>query len=123
MKLAVNDIGGIFGTIAPPTSLGAGDPVTALSNLFSFGLQLVLVIGALSLLVYLLWGAMDWLFSNGEKEKLAKAQNKIMNAIIGMLLIIIVFTLFTVITGTILGNKIIENTNGGWRLIIPTIAP
>ena len=96
MKLTANDIGGIFGTIAPPpgTPGGSSDPVTAISSLFSFGLQFILVIAAISLLIYLLWGAMDWLFSNGEKEKLAKAQ-----------------------------NKIIENTNGGWRLIIPTIAP
>ena len=125
MKLAA-DINSIFGTIAPPPGTPGGassDPVAAISKVLSVGLQLVLIVAAILLLVYLLWGALDWLVSGGEKEKLVKAQNKITNAVIGMLMVVAAFTLFTVVTGTILGNKIIENTGDGWKLIIPTIAP
>lgn len=124
MKLAAN-MTDIFGVISPPpgTPGGGSDPVAAISNILSVGLQLVLLVAIILLLVYLLWGAFDWLVSGGEKEKIAKAQNKITNAVVGMLLVIAAFTIFTIVTGNILGNKIIENTGSGWRLIIPTVAP
>lgn len=124
MKLA-QDIKDIFGQISPPPGSpgGSGDPISGLSKIISVGLQLFLVIAAVLMLIYLLWGGLDWITSSGEKEKLLKAQNKLLNAVIGMIVIIAAFTIFTLITGTILGNKIIDTSGGGWRLIIPTIAP
>ena len=124
MRLA-SDISDIFGQISPPPGSpgGSGDPISSLSNIISVGLQIFLIIAAIMMLVYMLWGAMDWIGSSGEKEKLQKAQNKITNAVIGMIVIIVAFSIFTLITGTVLGNKIIDTSGGGWRLIIPTISP
>lgn len=124
MKLA-QDIKDVFGQISPPPGSpgGSGDPISGLSKFLSVGLQIFLIIAAIMTLVYMLWGAMDWITSSGEKEKLSKAQNKITNAVIGMIVIIFAFTIFTLITGTILGNKIIDTSGGGWRLVIPTISP
>lgn len=124
MKLAQNSVSDIFGRISPPPGTPSSpDPIAGLSKLLSVALQLVLTGAALLLLIYMLMGAVDWLASQGEKEKIVKAQQKIFNAIIGMLMVVVSFTIFTVITGTILGNKIIDTSGGGWRLIIPTIAP
>lgn len=113
----------IFGTVAPPpgTPGDASDPIGGLSKLLSVGIQATILIAALLALVYMLWGGVDWISSNGEKEKLFKAQNKIYHAAIGLLVLIFVFTLFSVITGQVLGNKIIDTSGGGWRLIIPTM--
>jgi|GEM_PF-383769 len=114
----------LFGQISPPAgNLGGGDPVAGISKLLSVALQLVLLLAAGLLLLYMLLGTFDWIVSGGEKEKIAKAQNKITSAAVGMILVIAVFTVFTLFMGTILGNQIIDTSGGGWRLIIPTIAP
>ncbi len=125
MKILAADVGTIFGTIAPPpgTPGNPNDPIGGLSKLLSTGLQLLILVAAILAFIYMLWGALDWINSNGEKEKLLKAQNKIIQATVGLIILIGVFTVFTVITGQILGNQIIDTTGGGWRLIIPTIAP
>ena len=125
MKLLAATTQDLFGTIAPPPGSpgSTSDPIAGITKLFGVALQVILLIAALLLLIYLLWGALDWITSGGEKEKILKAQNKIVNAVIGMIFVIAVFTVFTLINGTILGNKIIDTSGGGWRLIIPTIGP
>ena len=71
------------------------------------------------MLVYLLWGAFDWINSSGEKEKLTKAQQKITNALLGMVLIFAILVVFNVLAGQMLG--IVEQTPDGFRLKIPTL--
>lgn len=46
--------------------------------------QTVIVVGGLTLLLFLIWGAIDWLMSEGEADKLKNAKNKIIHAIAGM---------------------------------------
>jgi len=123
--LAAGTVQDIFGTVAPPpgTPGDPTDPVGGLSKLISVGLQGLILIAVLMAFMYMLWGGWDWIISGGEKEKLLKAQNKISQAAIGLVVLIGVFTVFTVITGQVLGNKIIDTSGGGFRLIIPTIAP
>lgn len=40
---------------------------------------------------YFLWGAWDWIISEGDKQKVADARNKITQAIAGFLILILVF--------------------------------
>lgn len=42
---------------------------------------------------YFLWGAWDWLISEGDKQKVADARNKITQAIVGFLILILSFFL------------------------------
>lgn len=124
MRLLADDsIQDIFGQVSPPpgTPGDPSDPIGGLSKLLSVGLQGIILIASLMALIYLLWGAIDWIGSSGEKDKLLKAQNKMFQAVIGLLILIAVFTIFTLITGHVLGNKIIDTSGGGWRLIIPTV--
>jgi hypothetical protein len=44
----------------------------------------IVIIGGLALLVFLVWGAIDWLMSEGDQEKLKNAKNKIVHALMGM---------------------------------------
>ena len=118
--LLAEGVGDIFGTIAPPTGTPAGgDPILGIGKLFSVVIQLVIVVAALITLFQLLMGAIDWINSSGEKEKLAKAQNKILNAIVGLLLVIIAFVVFSVISNQILGGNIIQCTTTGCNFNIP----
>ncbi len=45
----------------------------------------------------LLWGAWDWMSSEGDKEKLSSAQKKIINAFIGILLFAVAFAVIRIL--------------------------
>src|SRR3990167_4723851 len=120
MKLAQKNASDIFGRVTPPPGTGGinnTDPATALSNIIVTGIQLVFFAAGVLLLIYLLWGALDWLMSGGEKEKLQKARDKMIHAVLGILILVAVLTLFTVITGNILG--IIDISGGGFKFPLP----
>lgn len=120
VRVLAQGVEDIFGKISPPPGVSstiASDPVAALGKLLGTAINLFVVGAGLFLLVWMLWGAFDWIVSGGEKERIAKAQNKITNALIGMLLIFVVLTVFGVFAGNILG--IIKNENGQWILQIP----
>lgn len=119
MRLAQN-VDDIFGKISPPPGISssmASDPVAGLGKFIGTVVNLVIVASGLFMLIYLLWGAFDWIASGGEKEKVEKAQQKITNALIGIVLVFVVLTIFGVFTGEILG--IIKISNGVWQLQIP----
>lgn len=112
----------IFGTLNPPPAVAPySDPVTGLPKLIKLGVNAFILISGLALLLYMLWGALDWISSGGEKEKLSKAQNKITNAIIGMILVFVVIVVFGLIAGDILG--IFHKTGNGWVFTLPTAGP
>jgi len=122
MKLLTQDIEKVFGTVEAPQGMnfGGDDPIQGLGKFISFGLNLFIIISAFFLFIYLLWGAYDWIISGGEKEKITKAQSKITNALIGMVLIFIVLVVFNLLTGELLGI-INVNPDGSWQLQLPTL--
>lgn len=116
------EIDEIFGKVTPPPGMnigGGGDPVAGLGSLIGWGINVFIIVAGLFMLVYLLWGAFDWINSSGEKEKLTKAQQKITNALLGMVLIFAILVVFNVLAGQMLG--IVEQTPDGFRLKIPTL--
>lgn len=101
MKL-IADIKDIFGTIVPPPALyplvakdssGAGGISIFLSNLIALIFSLATVV----LILMVLWGAFDWVTSEGDKEKIASARSKIINALIGILLFAVAFAVIQVL--------------------------
>ncbi len=50
-------------------------------------LTAVMAIAALMLLLYLIWGAMDWITAAGDNSKIQKARDKITQGIIGMIVL------------------------------------
>ncbi|MCL4374738.1 hypothetical protein M1523_02655 [Patescibacteria group bacterium] len=121
MKLAA-DIKDIFGTVNPPAGTpGGGDPIAGIGKVFSVAIQFVLILAAVLVLVQLVVAAIEWIVSSGEKEKLLKAQNKIMNAVVGLLFIFVAFTVFSVIVNVVLGGKIIQCTPDGCSFDLPQL--
>lgn len=112
-----------FGKVDAPVSGLDVAPEQGLGKLFSLGIGYVLLVAALLVLVYLLWGALDWITSGGEKDKVAKAQLKITHAVIGILVVVASFTVFTVITGSLFGTSIIQSTGSGWTFKLPQFGP
>lgn len=95
---STSTIENVFGKIQAPAPLaklleqdktGAG----AISTLLSNFVNLIFSIAAVVLLFMVLWGAFDWMVSEGDKEKVASARSKILNAMIGLILIAIAFAI------------------------------
>lgn len=57
-------------------------------------LNIVLVIAALMVFLYLVWGGMEWISAGGDKSKIEKARNRIMQSIIGMIVLASMAALF-----------------------------
>lgn len=97
------DIKDNFGTISPPpaidkfggldlTKTGAVGISKFLSNLIT----LIYTLAAIVLIFMLLWGAWDWITSEGDKEKLDSARKKIINALVGIILFAVAFAIIQV---------------------------
>ncbi|MBI1863549.1 hypothetical protein HYS00_05535 [Candidatus Microgenomates bacterium] len=110
----------IFGRVDSPAPIGS-NPTTDLGNLIGVIIALVFTVAGIVALVYMLWGALNWITSGGDKEKLMKAQGRIRNAVIGIFVLIIVFALFGLIFQVILGGSIISVQNGAIQFKLPTL--
>lgn len=113
----------LFGGITPPAGMNVGGsdtPQQGLGNIIGFGIRMFILVAGLFLIIYLLWGAFDWITSGGEKEKITKAQNKITNAVIGILLVFVVLMVFNLLAGNILGI-IVPIDGGGFKIKLPTL--
>lgn len=66
---------------------GGIKPTTSVGNIVSNFILIMFIAGSLAVLVFLIWGAFDWVTSGGDKEKISGARRKIMNALIGLALL------------------------------------
>ncbi|MBI3103502.1 hypothetical protein HYZ05_01020 [Candidatus Daviesbacteria bacterium] len=97
MKL-IADIKDTFGTISPPPEIQRfGFGAEGISKFLNNLIALIYSLAAVVLILMLLWGAWDWLTSEGDKEKLESAKRKIINAIIGILLFAVAFAVIQVL--------------------------
>lgn len=92
----------VFGKITPPDALlgfiGTDQTGAAgISKLLSNMVTLIYSLAAVVLILMFLWGAFDWITSEGDKEKVQSAQKKIVNAIIGILLFAVAFAVIGVL--------------------------
>lgn len=84
-----------FGVAAPETGGMIG---TILKNV----LIIFFTVGGIGTVIYFVWGAVDWILSGGDKEKVAGARKKMTTAIIGLVLLALSFFIIQVV-GEIVG--------------------
>lgn len=58
-----------------------------LAQVINAVLSFVMVIASLLVLLYLIWGAFDWITSGGDKGKIQGARQKIVAAVIGLVIV------------------------------------
>lgn len=102
-----------FGLPQPP-GLGvpiqkAGDsPESVVETIIVNVIRLLFIIGGVGVVIYFVWGAVDWIFSGGDKEKVANARKKMTHAIIGLVLLSLSFVMINLV-GTIVGFNPLGN--------------
>ncbi len=72
----------------------------------------VLVIAAILVLLYLIWGGIEWITSGGDKAKAEKARNRITQAIIGIIVLAASTAIMSVVQG-FLGVQLINFSGVG----------
>ncbi len=103
------------------SSLGFTPP--GMSEVITFVIRAFFVIGGLMALLYLLLGALAWITSGGDKDRVTKAREKIQAAVIGLILIFVVLGLVVLLENVLsigLGiskpiqfPQLIHQSNGG----------
>lgn len=59
-------------------------------------------VGGLGVVIYFVWGAVDWILSGGDKEKIGNARKKMTHAIIGLVLLSLSYVVINIV-GLVVG--------------------
>lgn len=65
----------------------------------------VISVGAIIVLVYFIWGAVEWMTSSGDKAKLESARNRMLHAAIGIFLLVTAYTIIGFISNLLFGEE------------------
>jgi RsiW-degrading membrane proteinase PrsW (M82 family) len=96
LALTIPGNGGDIKIIPPAGILSTGGPST-LSSIISVGLNLAVVAAIIVCLFMLIWGGFDWMFSEGDKQKVANARNRLVMAIIGLFVVFLSFMIINIV--------------------------
>lgn len=80
--------------LVPPAGVPTGGAGFTLNKIIGVGFDVLIVIAVILCLFYLIWGGINWIMSEGDKQKLNQAREKVLFAIIG---IMVVFGAFLII--------------------------
>lgn len=84
--------------IIPPRGVPVGGLQSGeFSRYLGNGILLLFVGAILFALAFLVWGGLSWIFSGGEKTKVQAARNRIVYAIIGLIICFMAFAIVAVI--------------------------
>jgi hypothetical protein len=90
--------------IVNQTTLGFKIP--NFSVLLTFLIRFIFVIAGVIALVMMLWGALSWVTSGGDKGNVENARNKIVQAVVGILLIIVVVAVVATLEQVVFKNNL-----------------
>lgn len=96
--------------VTPPTGF-----FTDIGELINGVLNFVMVIAALLVFMYLIWGGIEWITSGGDKGKTESARNKITSAVVGLIVLAASYAILLIVL-RFLGysdlNAVFENIGG-----------
>jgi len=64
-----------------------------------------ITLGALMVIGYLVWGGIEWILSGGDSGKLDKARQKMMHAVVGLLILVSSFIILGFISSLFFGGN------------------
>lgn len=109
----------LLAKLGEETVTGVGSTENSFGKLFGTAFSMVVTVGGLFALYHLIMGALNWINSQGDKEKLTKAQKQITNALIGLVILVVIWVLFFTVAGDILG--IFQKEGNEYKIVIPSL--
>jgi hypothetical protein len=92
--------------------------ITDIGTIFAPAANLAIIIAAIMVFFYLLWGGISWLTSGGDKTKTEEAQKRITAAVIGLAIVASAWAIMNIID-TFFGIGLF----GGSGVTLPSIRP
>ncbi len=74
--------------------------------LLIFGLQVLITVTIALALVFLIWGGISWIMSEGDKAKLQAARNTVIFSIIGLIISLLSFVIVNIVGYFLLGPNV-----------------
>lgn len=102
-----------LGTLAPRGGTGVADPsliadpLTAFETIISIIIGVMTVGGGIYFIFVFITGAYNWISASGDKQKLTKARDTILQALIGLIILIAAYVIIAV-AGFVLGFSILD---------------
>lgn len=93
--------------VTPPPNFITPSPEVGLAGIIQWVILILTIIGIAAALIFLIWGAIKWITSGGDKEKLAGARSTILHAIIGFIIVLLSVVIVQFIGG-LLGVKLLN---------------
>ena len=90
-----------------PIDLSIGSIGKMFETFFSNLLGVFTIVAGLMFLIYFVFGALGWITAGGDPEKVKKAQKQLTNAVLGLVLVVIAYSIVTII-GQVLGLNILN---------------
>ncbi len=59
---------------------------------------LIVIVGGLAVLLNLIWGALDWIFSGSNPDRLKRAKDKMFNGLVGLAILILSYLIIRIIS-------------------------
>ena len=82
--------------ITAPAEFVPGQNIT-INSVIEFALGLLLAVGVLAAVAFLIWGAIKWITSGGDKTKVDGARSTIVAAVIGLIVLLLSFVIINVV--------------------------
>lgn len=99
----------------PPSDLStpvtdADSALSGMERIISLGLGTITTLAGIFFIVVFLQGSFEWVTAGGEKGKLESARGKMLNGVLGLVLIIMAYAIIGLV-GTVLGFDILNPGN------------
>jgi hypothetical protein len=99
------DLGDVVGV--GPFQQIIGSPASTLETLVSRILGVLTGVASLAFIIYFVLGALNWITAGGDKAKIESAQKQMVNAITGLVIVVIAYFIAGII-GFVLGIPILN---------------
>lgn len=77
-------------------AVASGD--TAFARYIAIIWQAIVIIGSLAVLLNFAWGALDWIMSGSNQDRLKRAKDKMFNGIIGLAILALSYLIINIIS-------------------------
>ena len=84
---------------------------SSFSDMLTNIMNIVITIGVIAVLLYLIWGGIEWITSGGDKGKTESARNKITSAVIGLVILVSAWAIMLFVQ-QLLGLNIFTGVSG-----------
>jgi hypothetical protein len=89
-----------------PKNIPTGGGPLALASIIGTALELAVMVAVISCLFMFIWGGFDYLVSEGDKQKVAKARQRLAMAVIGLIVIFMSFFIINTIYAFFFGSAV-----------------